>query len=783
MLGFRLTILVLLGLTPCPQAHAHKSDLDLRTLVSKDLDPKTFGPAKWLDKGAAYTTLEESKSLTDSKSAKDAKDIVRYETASGKRSILIGAQELIPQGAEKPLQIDDYEWSKDKQALLIFTNAQKVWRRKTRGDYCVLDRSTGRLHELGGNARPATLMFASFAADGRRVAYLRRDADPTQMATNLYVEDWTTGAITQLTNDGQVRRTDGTGKTIINGTGDWVNEEEFDLRKGYEWAPDGRHIAYWQFDATAVQDFFLINNTDTVYPVITPIAYPKTGTANSTVRVGIVSAYGGPTRWLELSDDPANHYIPRLAWSEDSREVFLQHFDRPQQNLDLFAADAATGEVRKVLHEESNTWIDAVDDFKWLRKGREFLWVSERDGWRHVYVVPRSGGAQRLVTPGEFDVVSIAGFDEKRGWLYFIASPDNATQRYLYRANLRAADTKQAAQAVQRITPVRESGTHAYDVSSNGRWALQTYSQLDSPPATALVSLPDHRRQRALLDNEALRTKLAPLLENTSTEFFQVAVPTNDKGVAGHATLDGWMIKPPHFDPKKKYPVVVYVYSEPAAQAVLDRWGGKRMLFHHYLAEQGYVVLCVDNRGTPAPKGHAWRHVIYGAIGVLAAEEQAAAVRKLAAQRPYLDLDRVAVWGWSGGGSMTLHLMFRHPQLYKAGISVAPMPDQLYYDTVYQERYMGLPQTNPEGYKKGSAIHYAEGLKGDLLVVSGSGDDNCHFQMTELLLNRLIKLGKQFDFMEYPNRSHSIDEGEGTTPHLFTTLARYFTTHVPAGAR
>jgi dipeptidyl-peptidase-4 len=737
------------------------SPLTLATLVSKDLEPKTFGPAKWLGDGKAYTTVEDSKSI------KDAKEIVAYDTRSGRRTVRVKAEALIPQGADKPLSIDDYEWSKDQKRLLIYTHAQKVWREKTRGDYWVLDCETGRLYPLGGAAEPSSLMFASFSPDGQRVAYLRRDVDPAQMPTNLYVEDWTTGKVTALTHDAEVRRSDGRGRTIINGTADWVNEEELDLRKAYEWSPDGRTIAYWQFDATAVRDFYLIDNTDTLYPALRPIPYPKAGTGNSSVRLGLVSSSGGPTHWLHLSDDEANHYIARIAWAPDSRELFVQQFDRPQQNLDVLAADVPTGAVRTVVHEHDDTWVDVVDDFKWLRKGREFLWISERDGWRHVYAVPREGGTPRLLTPGPFDVTGVGGVNERIGVLFFLASPTNATQRDLYRVPLNGQGN------AVRVTPSNLTGTHTYDIAPNGRWAFHTESQIDTLPDTDLVSLTDHRVLRALLNNQALQSTVGPLF-STPTEFFHVRLPSGP-------TLDGWMLKPPHFDPARKYPVLVYVYGEPAGQTVLDRWGGRRMLFHRFLADRGYVVLSVDNRGTPAPKGHAWRHVIYGAIGVLAADEQAEALRALGAERPYLDLNRVAVWGWSGGGSMTLHLMFRHPELYKVGMSVAPMPDQRYYDTIYQERYMGTPQSNPDGYLRGSPIHYAEGLKGPLLIVSGTGDDNCHFQVTQLLLNRLIELGKPVDFMEYPNRSHSLDEGDGTLAHVYGTLARYLNSHVPAG--
>lgn len=759
-LVLRIVFSVLISLTTISLTRADPSVQNLRDLVSDAFATNSFGPAKWLDDGAAYTLLEDAPSI------KGGKDIVRYETATGRRTVWVDASALVPKGAHRPLSVDDYECSKDKRRVLIYTNAQKVWTRKTRGDYWVLDRVTGKLEQLGGQSKPATLMFASFSPDSRQVAYLRRDSGPLQGATNLYVESLLSGMITALTTDAEVRRADGTGRTIINGTSDWVNEEEFDLRKAYEWSPDGKRIAYWQFDATAVPNFFLINNTDTAYPVVTAIPYPLAGTTNSSVRLGVVSTMGGPTRWLGLSTDPANHYIPRVAWSPDSQEIFVQQFDRLQQNLDLVACDPSSGVVHQVLHEHADTWLDVVDDFRWLRNGREFLWVSERDGWRHAYATSRRGGEWRLVTRGDFDVSNIVGLDEKDGWLYFAASPANATQLYLYRARL---DGNGLA---ERLTPRQDTGTHLYDVSPNGHWAFHTYSRADVPPSTDLVTLPIHLERRMLLANDRLCNQLRPLF-GIPTEFFQLGIPS------GH-TLDGWILKPADFDQNKKYPVLVYVYGEPFEQTVVDRWGDKRWLFHRYMAAQGFLVVSVDNRGTPALKGHAWRHAIYGALGVLAADEQAAALRALAGQRSYMDLDRVAVWGWSGGGSMTLHLMFRYPQLYKVGMSIESVPDQRYYDTIYQERYMGTPQGNPDGYERGSPINYADGLAGHLLIVSGTGDDNAHLQGIQLLLNRLITLGKPVDFMEYPNRSHAIEEGAGTTQHLFSTLARYLNTNLPA---
>jgi dipeptidyl-peptidase-4 len=353
-------------------------------------------------------------------------------------------------------------------------------------------------------------------------------------------------------------------------------------------------------------------------------------------------------------------------------------------------------------------------------------------------------------------------------WVYFTAADSNATRRYLYRAPIEGG-------AAGRLTPEREEGTHSYDLSPDCKWAVHTWSRFDQPPVTELVSLPEHKVVRVLEDNAPLRSAVAGAAD-PPVEFFQVAV-------AEGVTLDGWLLKPRDFNPAKKYPVIVYVYGEPASTTVVDRWQGNNGLFHRALAADGYIVVSFDNRGTPAPKGRAWRKSIYGSVGVLSTQDQTNAVYSLARQRPYIDPERVGVWGWSGGGTNTLNLMFRSPDLYRVGVAVAPVPDQKLYDTIYQERYMGVPEDNADGYRAGSAINFAAGLRGKLLIVHGSGDDNVHFQGTEKLVNRLIELGKTFDFMDYPNRTHSISEGAGTSLHIYSLIARYLEEHLPAGGR
>ncbi len=712
-----------------------------RIFRAREYDVPRFGPARWLADGGAYTVVERSPA---------GAAIVRYDGATGGRTVLVDRSRLVPAKDATPLDIDDYAWSADGRRLLLFTNTRRVWRQNTRGDYWVLELGGGGLQKLGGGAPDATLMFAKFSPDGSRVAYVRQ--------SDIYVERLADRQITRLTSDGS--------ETRINGTSDWVYEEELNVRDGFRWSPDGKRIAYWQFDTSGVGVFTLINNTDALYPTLTRIPYPKVGTTNAAVRIGVVDAAGGQTRWMQTPGDPRNTYLARLEWIDD-RELGIQQLNRLQNRNDFLAADAATGAVRRLFRDESTTWVEVVDEVRWIERGGAFLWTSERDGWQHVYRVPRDGGGERLITRFDADVIDVAGLDEQAGWLYFLASPATATERHLYRSRLDGSG------APSRVTPSDWGGTHAYDIAPGGRLAFHTRSRFDVPPSTDVVELPSHKPLRQLTDTTALVAKLQPVVA-PPVEFFTVEV---GDGVV----CDGWMLRPASFDPAKTYPVIVYVYGEPAGQTVTDRWGGGRTLFHRALADAGYVIVSIDNRGTPAPKGAAWRRVVYGSVGDLSSKEQAAAIRALVSRHAFLDAGRVGIWGWSGGGTNTLNALFRFPDVYRVGVAVAPVPDQQLYDTIYQERYMGLPSGNADGYRRGSAINFAEGLAGDLLLIHGSGDDNVHIQGTERLMNRLVALGKPFDLMVYPNRSHAIAEGAGTTPHVYRRIARYFLERLPAG--
>ena len=716
-------------------------DSVLRAIFERnEYTPESLPPFVWLDGGRRYAMLTPDGRVT------------AFDTESGRETTLATAEELRAAG-----RVASFAMAADNTKLLLFTNTERVWRLNTRGDYWLFDLATRRLRQIGRDAPRASLMFAKFSPDGRQVAYVRQQ--------NLYVETLQTGTTAALTTDTVTER--------VNGTSDWVNEEELFIRDAFRWSPDGRHIAYLQFDTSDVGRFTLINNTDEQYPKVVQFPYPKAGATNSAVRLGVVPVAGGATRWMAAPGDPREHYIPRFQWL-DSTTLAFHHTVRRQNASDLLIADSQTGSVKKVYGETSQTWLDAVDPTlldpanvaSWLREHTLFTWLSDRDGWRHIYLVSRDTGRDRLVTRFNGDVMAIVGVDQTRERIYFSASPQNATQRYLYVANARD-------ESITRVTPPSLVGTHTYDLSPDGRWAFHTYSRADVPPRIDLVSLPDHEVQRHVVTNEAMAQRVAALVRQ-ATEFAQI-------DIGGGVTLDALVIKPATFDPARKYPVIVYAYTEPANTTVDDRWAGTRNLALRAIANEGYIVVMFDNRGTPVPKGAAWRKIVYGSIGDLGPAEQAAAVKQFATTHAYVDATRVAIHGHSAGGSATLHAMFRFPDVYRVGIASAPASDQRLYDTIYQERYMGLPVENPDGYFRGSPINFAKGLRGHLLLMHGTGDDNVHLQNTERLVNRLIELGKDFDEVLYPNRTHALNEGTGTTYHRWRTIARYLLEHLVSG--
>jgi dipeptidyl-peptidase-4 len=700
---------------------------------------KGFGPVRWMKDNNGYSTLETNTQY-------GGQDIVRYEAATGDRKVLVSAKMLIPASETKPLSIADYQWSADDNKLLIFTNTRRVWRYNTRGDYWVLNMKTGKLQRLGKTLERTRLMFAKFSPDGTRVAYTCKN--------NVYVEDLATGSIRQLTHDGNSH--------IVNGTFDWVYEEELDCRDGFRWSPDGKTIAYWQSDTKGTGTFYLIDNIDSIYSVPIPLPYPKVGTTLSAVKVGVVSASGGATRWFPIPGDPRNNYLARMEFIPNSNELMIQQLNRKQNSNRVWVANVRNMSLKNIVTDTDSAFLDVYDNILWLDHEKYFTWTSEKDGWLHLYKVSRDGKKSDLITKGDFDVVQISCIDTTGGYVYYIASPENYTQRYLYRSRLDGSGT------AERVTPASMAGQSSYQMSSNARWAIQTFQNAHKAPVISLVSLPDHHTMRVMEDNSEVMAKINNL-HLSPKEFFKVDI--------GDVVLDAWMIKPSNFDPKKKYPLLFYVYGEPAGSTVQDNWGGGD-LFHEYMAEQGYIVISVDNRGTKVPRGRAWRKSIYGQIGILASQDQSRAATKIFSMFPYIDASRVGIWGWSGGGQMTLNCLFRYPKIYTTGLAVSFVSDQRLYDATYQERYMGLLSENAKGYHDGSPINYAQNLEGKLMIIHGTADDNVHYQSFEMLVNKLIKENKLFNMMSYPMRSHGIYERENTSLHLRETMEKFWKEHL-----
>ncbi len=698
---------------------------------------KGFGPIRWMKDNKGYSTLENNAETKGN-------DIVVYDAESGARKVLVNAKQLIPAGTNKPLSIANYIWSDDNSKLLIFTNTRKVWRQNSRGDYWVLNLADGKLKQLGIGLEEATLMFAKFSPDGGRVAYVSK--------LNIYAEDIATGVITKLTKDG--------GDNIINGTFDWVYEEELDCLDGFRWSPDGKNIAYWQSDTKGVGTFYMINNVDSNYSKPIPLPYPKVGTANSAVKVGVISAAGGKTKWFAVPGDPRNNYIARMEYIPGSDEVMIQQLNRLQNTNTVWVGSTKTMALKNILTDKDEAFLDIHDNIVWLDNTKAFTWTSEKDGWMHLYKVSRDGNEMKLITKGNFDVVNINCIDPVGGFVYYIASPENFTQRYLYRSRL---DGNGEA---ERVSPANMSGQHSYQISADAKYAIHSFENATTPKRISLINLNTHQEIKLLEDNAALKAKINELgLRNK--EFFKVDI--------GDVVLDAWMIKPINFDPQKKYPLLFHVYGEPAGSTVQDNWGTGDNLWHQYLSNQlGYIVISIDNRGTRVPRGRDFRKSIYRQIGLMAADDQAKAAKKIVATYSYVDEKRIGIWGWSGGGQMSLHCMFRHADVYKTGIAVSFVSLQTLYDNIYQERYMGLPNDNVAGYRDGSPLTHAGKLEGNLMIIHGTGDDNVHYQNFEMLANELIKNNKLFTMLSYPMRDHGISQGKNTTLHMRRSMEKFW---------
>jgi dipeptidyl-peptidase-4 len=579
------------------------------------------------------------------------------------------------------------------------------------------------------------------------------------------------------------------GRRIIEnqGTSLWVRELADGSRRQFaqaaserevyyrnpSWSPDGKQILFTESDETEIRKRSVLIPTDPSFPEVRENRFARIGEAISKLRIGVFNINTDKTQWLPIESPPEGFYLGQVEWAGNEREVLVETLSRFRDKHEFFLVNIQENQAKTIYSETNDAWAEASQgknqSLIWLRDGKQFVVISEKDGWRQAFLHSRDGQELVKLTPSNYDIIDRGIVDESLGCFYFFASPENATQKYLYRVPLDGSGT------LERVTPYDKPGTHDYRFSPNAKWAIHTYSTFDIPPVVELVKLPTHRSVRVLEPNTSLHEKAKSFKANP-TEFIQL-------DIGAGVTADSWMIKPSDFDASKKYPVFVYVYGEPHAQTVLDSWGTSHDQFHRTVADLGYLVVSIDNRGTPAPKGAAWRRCIFGSLGPLSTEEQAAALQELARTHSFVDLSRVGIWGWSGGGSNTLNAMFRKPELYHVGIAVVPKPQPHLYNAWFQEIYMRTPEVNPDGYKKSAPINYAAGLKGKLLMITGSGETNTHIQIIEGLVDRLIELGKPFDYMVYPNRDHGLREGTGSEVHVRMRIIRYLMENLPRGGR
>ncbi len=681
-------------------------------------------------------------------------DLLKIDPKDGAKSVIFSKAQLTPKGSSTALVPQSFDYSNDGKQVLFFTNTARVWRYKTRGDYWVMNVVTGNLKKIGSNIPAQSSKFAKFSPDGKFVAFVSEN--------NIFLEDLSNGITKRLTNDGS--------KKLINGTFDWVYEEEFNCRDGFRWSGDSKQIAYWQVDARKTRDYYMLNTTDSIYSRVIPVEYPKVGESPSPVRIGVLNVLTGASKWMNIAGDPAQNYIPRMEWS-GANELIVQQMDRKQQESKLIYCKTTDGSSYTFWAEGDKAWVDLNTDdpkgWNWVNNGADFIWVSEQDGWRHIYKISRDGKTKELLTKGKYDIDKIKNIDEANNSIYFTASPNNATQRYLYKVKI-----NEPKELPDMVSSDKNKGVHEYMISPNGKIAMHSFSNHNTMPVTEWINLPEGKplSKNGSIENN-IKTDPA-----VNVEYFQI---TTEEGVV----LDAWINKPANFDATKKYPSIFYVYGEPAASVVEDSYGAhQNYLYAGDVQADGYIQVAVDNRGTPSLKGAAWRKSIYRKIGDINIKDMALAAKKVL-ERPYFDKERVAVWGWSGGGSSTLNLLFRYPEIFKTGVAVAAVANQLFYDNIYQERYMGLPQENKADFVNGSPATYAKNLQGKLLYIHGTNDDNVHYSNAEFLLNELIKHNKQFNFMSYPNRSHSMSEGEGTFPHLMGLYTNFMKLNNPPGAK
>ena len=628
--------------------------------------------------------------------------------------------------------IDSYSFDKNEKKILIATNSNPIFRHSFTAEYYIYDIPSKTVNSFTANA----IQEPTFSADGTKVAYV--------FENNLYVHDLSSGVKLQLTQDGQKNK-------IINGITDWVYEEEFSFVKAYDWNAVGTKIAYIKFDETQVPEFSMDMYNEGLYPTQTVFKYPKAGEKNAVVSLHIFDLKSGTTKKINLGDYK-DFYIPRIKWTNDAATLSVQVLNRHQNNLDLHFVDANTGTTKIVLNEKDAAYVDITDNLTFL-KDNSFIWTSEKDGFNHIYHYDKSGKLKKQITSGKWEVTNYYGFDEKSGMIYYQSVENGSINRDVYAIKV---DGK------SKVRLSSKTGTNSATFSPNFQFFINTFSSATSAPTYTLNDSKTGAVVKTIVSNEAVEQKLAKY-DVTSKEFF---VLTTEKGYQ----LNAWMIKPKNFDPNKKYPVFMFQYSGPGSQQVANTWNGTNDYWFMMLAQQGYIVACVDGRGT-GYKGAAFKKCTYKELGKYEVEDQIDAA-KVIGKYNYVDASRIGIFGWSYGGFMSSNCLFQGADVFKMAIAVAPVTSWRYYDSIYTERYMQTPQENASGYDNNSPINHVSKLKGNFLLIHGTADDNVHVQNTMKMVEALVQANKQFDWAIYPDKNHGIYGGK-TRLQLYTKMTNF----------
>ncbi|MBZ9786841.1 S9 family peptidase [Psychroflexus sp. CAK57W] len=702
--------------------HAQTEDISLEDIWSGEFSQERMQNLQSLKDGKSYIVQDYDRASQTMKV-----DVFSYKT--GEKTATLFSSNSIP-----GLSIfQTFSLSKDETKVILGTEVEPIFRHSTKGIYYVYDLESKKLTQLDD----AKIQSPTFSADGTKVGYVKDN--------NIFYKNLETNSTVKVTTDGEKNK-------IINGVTDWVYEEEFAFVRAFEWNPGGTKIAYLKFDETKVPEFSMDlygRYGQDLYPSQEVFKYPKAGEDNAKVSLHLFDLESKSNSGIGLD---AYEYLPRLKWTQDENLFSIQSFNRHQNEIKLYLINAETKEARLVLTETDNAYVDVTDDLTFL-KDNSFIWTSEKDGWKHIYHYAEDGSLINQVTDGAWEVTNYYGFDDKSGRIYFQSTENGSVNRDVYSI---------VANGKNKVRLTRKTGTNRADFSADYTYFVNTFTNTTTPAVYTLHKAKNGKLVREIKDNSALLTKLDGY-NLSPKELSTLEVNGNE--------LNTWMIKPPNFDPEKTYPLLMFQYSGPGSQSVSNTFFGTNDYWYQMLAQQGYIVACVDGRGTGF-KGRDFKKVTQKELGKYELEDQISSA-KLFGARDYIDGDRIGIWGWSYGGFMSTNAIFQANDVFKAAIAVAPVTSWRFYDTVYTERYMTTPQENPSGYDDNSPItHVDEFDKGNYLLVHGSGDDNVHVQNTMQLIEALVQANKQFDWRIYPDKNHGI-YGGNTRLHLYTLMTNF----------